>query len=118
MGKVTQLLTLGDTNTLWVHSSRPIYMFSVKNLNWLSSKQALADLSRFVVEMQVAHNITGKWIALGNKHILIKILYLIFIILKRKFNQFYIRLVLNSLKILFSIILFSFISFDPLASNR
>ena len=41
-------------------------MFSVKNLNWLSSKQALADLSRFVVEMQAAHNLTGKWIALGN----------------------------------------------------
>ena len=41
-------------------------MLSVKNLNWLSSKQALADLSRFVVEMQEEHNLTGKWIALGN----------------------------------------------------
>ncbi|XP_023327712.1 putative serine protease F56F10.1 [Eurytemora carolleeae] len=48
--------------------SHPTPDLSVKNLNWLSSKQALADLSRFVVEMQAAHNLTGKWIALGGSY--------------------------------------------------
>jgi len=48
--------------------SHPTKDLSVKNLNWLTSKQALADLSRFVVAMKADHQLTGNWIALGGSY--------------------------------------------------
>jgi len=48
--------------------SHPTKDMSVKNLNWLTSKQALADLSMFVMTMKKEHKLTGKWIALGGSY--------------------------------------------------
>ncbi len=42
---------------------------SVKNMVYLSSEQALADLANFVTEMNTAHNLTGtKWITFGGSY--------------------------------------------------
>jgi len=48
--------------------SHPTKDMSVKNLNWLTSKQALADLSMFVTAMNKEHQLTGKWVALGGSY--------------------------------------------------
>ena len=41
----------------------------VKNLVYLSSEQALADLAQFVSEMNVQHNLTqAKWISFGGSY--------------------------------------------------
>ena len=48
--------------------SRPTPDLGVKSLGWLSSRQALADLAAFTVEMQARHNLTGPWIALGGSY--------------------------------------------------
>ena len=42
-----------------------LFFFSVKNLNWLTSQQALADIASFITSMNQEHNIKGRWIALG-----------------------------------------------------
>ena len=41
---------------------------SVKNLTWLSSHQALADLASFIVSMKEDHSLTGPWVAVGGSY--------------------------------------------------
>ena len=48
--------------------SRPTQDLSVKNLTWLSSHQALADLAGFIEGMSAQHNITGPWVAIGGSY--------------------------------------------------
>jgi len=48
--------------------SHPTDDLSVKNLNWLSSRQALADLASFITAMKKNHSLIGKWIALGGSY--------------------------------------------------
>eukprot|EP00088_Acartia_fossae_P038980 TRINITY_DN4052_c1_g3_i2.p1 TRINITY_DN4052_c1_g3~~TRINITY_DN4052_c1_g3_i2.p1 ORF type:complete len:487 (+),score=107.90 TRINITY_DN4052_c1_g3_i2:51-1511(+) len=48
--------------------SHPTEDLSVKNLNWLTSRQALADLAGFVTAMTQQHDIKGRWIALGGSY--------------------------------------------------
>ena len=46
--------------------SHPTEDMSVKNLAYLTSTQALADLANFITEMNLAHNLTdAKWISFG-----------------------------------------------------
>lgn len=82
----------GEANPVWLHAgtwteyaaaenalmillehryygkSHPTEDISVKNLNWLSSKQALEDLATFVSAMKSDHNLTGNWITLGGSY--------------------------------------------------
>jgi len=48
--------------------SHPTPDMSVKNLNWLSSRQALADLAAFIQSMKTKHELTGNWVALGGSY--------------------------------------------------
>ena len=48
--------------------SRPTEDLSVKNLVWLSSHQALADLAGFIEGMISEHNLTGPWVSLGGSY--------------------------------------------------
>ena len=49
--------------------SHPTEDMSVKNLAYLSSQQALADLANFVSAMNVRHNLTeAKWISFGGSY--------------------------------------------------
>lgn len=48
--------------------SRPTQDISVKNLTWLTSRQALADIAAFIQAMNKQQNFTGKWIALGGSY--------------------------------------------------
>jgi len=48
--------------------SRPMPDLSVKNLAWLSSHQALADLATFIEDMNQQHNLTGPWVAIGGSY--------------------------------------------------
>merc|ERR1719369_1017151 len=48
--------------------SRPTQDLSVKNLVWLSSHQALADLASFIEAMKLKHKLTGPWVALGGSY--------------------------------------------------
>lgn len=48
--------------------SHPTQDLSVKNLNWLTSQQALADIASFITSMNQKHNIKGRWIALGGSY--------------------------------------------------
>jgi len=48
--------------------SHPTEDLSVKNLNWLTSQQALADIASFITSMNQQHNIKGRWIALGGSY--------------------------------------------------
>ena len=48
--------------------SHPTDDLSVKNLTWLSSRQALADLANFITQMMEAKNLTGGWVALGGSY--------------------------------------------------
>jgi len=48
--------------------SHPTPDMGVKNLVWLSSRQALADLAAFTVKMKAKHDLTGPWIALGGSY--------------------------------------------------
>ena len=41
---------------------------SVKNLTWLSSHQALADLATFIVSMKEEHGLSGPWVAIGGSY--------------------------------------------------
>lgn len=49
-------------------NSRPTPDMSVKNLAWLTSRQALADLARFRVAMSEQFNLTAPWVALGGSY--------------------------------------------------
>ena len=40
----------------------------MKNLVWLSSRQALADLATFIATMRETQGLTGPWIALGGSY--------------------------------------------------
>ena len=49
--------------------SHPTEDMSVKNLAYLSSEQALADLATFITAMNEAHNLTSaKWITFGGSY--------------------------------------------------
>jgi len=48
--------------------SRPTEDLSVKNLVWLSSHQALADLAVFIEAMNAQHRLTGPWVSLGGSY--------------------------------------------------
>ena len=48
--------------------SHPTEDLSVKNLVYLTSTQALADLATFIDAMNSAHNLTGPWIAFGGSY--------------------------------------------------
>ena len=48
--------------------SHPTPDLGVKNLVWLSSRQALADLANFITGMEASHNLTGPWVALGGSY--------------------------------------------------
>jgi len=48
--------------------SHPTPDMGVKNLAWLSSRQALADLAAFITEMRTSHNLTAPWVALGGSY--------------------------------------------------
>ena len=48
--------------------SHPTPDLGVKNLVWLSSRQALADLANFITQMTASHNLTGPWVALGGSY--------------------------------------------------
>jgi len=48
--------------------SHPTPDLGVKNLVWLSSRQALADLANFITQMEARHNLTGPWVALGGSY--------------------------------------------------
>jgi len=48
--------------------SHPTEDMSVKNLVWLSSRQALADLANFITQMMEDKNLTGGWVALGGSY--------------------------------------------------
>ena len=49
--------------------SHPTEDLSVKNLVYLSSEQALADLASFVSSMNEQHNLTdAKWISFGGSY--------------------------------------------------
>lgn len=49
--------------------SRPTSDLSIKNLKYLSSEQALADLASFISAMKSAYNVTdAKWIAFGGSY--------------------------------------------------
>ena len=49
--------------------SHPTSDFSVENLVYLSSEQALADLANFVTSMNEQHNLTdAKWISFGGSY--------------------------------------------------
>jgi len=48
--------------------SKPVENLSVKNLTWLSSHQALADIARFIASMKFEHNLTGSWISIGGSY--------------------------------------------------
>ena len=48
--------------------SHPTPDMGVKNLVWLSSRQALADLANFIVTMKETHGLTGPWVALGGSY--------------------------------------------------
>lgn len=48
--------------------SHPTQDLSVKNLNWLTSQQALADIASFITSINQQHNIKGRWIALGGSY--------------------------------------------------
>ena len=48
--------------------SRPVSDLSVKNLVWLSSHQALADIATFIVQMNLEHSLTGPWLAIGGSY--------------------------------------------------
>ena len=59
----------------WDHSehryygqSKPVSELSVKNLAWLSSHQALADLAAFILSMKEQHGLTGAWVAIGGSY--------------------------------------------------
>ena len=48
--------------------SRPVADLTVKNLTWLSSHQALADISTFIVSMKEELGLTGPWLAIGGSY--------------------------------------------------
>jgi len=48
--------------------SHPTEDLSVKNLNWLTSQQALADIAGFITAINIQHNIDSRWIALGGSY--------------------------------------------------
>ena len=48
--------------------SHPTPDLSVKNLVWLSSHQALADIATFIVQMNLEHSLTGPWLAIGGSY--------------------------------------------------
>jgi len=48
--------------------SKPVEDLNVKNLAWLSSHHALADIARFIVSMKKDHGLTGHWIAIGGSY--------------------------------------------------
>jgi len=48
--------------------SYPTQDLSVKNLNWLTSRQALADLASFVTSTNQKFSIKGRWVALGGSY--------------------------------------------------
>ena len=48
--------------------SQPTPDLSVKNLAWLSSRQALADLAAFISHLRVEAGLTGAWVALGGSY--------------------------------------------------
>ena len=49
--------------------SHPTADMSTKNLSYLSSEQALADLASFITAMTERHNLTdAKWIAFGGSY--------------------------------------------------
>ena len=50
----------------------------MKNLNWLTSQQALADIASFITSINQQHNIKGRWIALGESFLLLKSFFLKF----------------------------------------
>lgn len=48
--------------------SHPTAATTTEELKYLSSEQALADLSNFIVSMNEKHNLTGKWISFGGSY--------------------------------------------------
>lgn len=48
--------------------SQPFVELSVKNLLYLSSEQALADLANFITDMNDEYKISNKWIAFGGSY--------------------------------------------------
>eukprot|EP00092_Neocalanus_flemingeri_P028013 GFUD01030416.1.p1 GENE.GFUD01030416.1~~GFUD01030416.1.p1 ORF type:complete len:490 (+),score=98.51 GFUD01030416.1:89-1558(+) len=48
--------------------SHPTPDLGVKNLVWLSSRQALADLAAFTIQMRETNNLTGPWVSLGGSY--------------------------------------------------
>lgn len=48
--------------------SHPTPSTTTEELKYLSSEQALADLSNFIVSMNEQHNLTGKWISFGGSY--------------------------------------------------
>ena len=48
--------------------SHPTPDLSVKNLVWLSSRQALADLATFITSITRTHQLSGAWVALGGSY--------------------------------------------------
>lgn len=48
--------------------SHPTTRTTTEELKYLSSEQALSDLSNFIVSMNEAHNLTGRWISFGGSY--------------------------------------------------
>lgn len=48
--------------------SHPTTSTTTEELKYLSSEQALSDLSNFIVSMNEKHNLTGKWISFGGSY--------------------------------------------------
>ena len=42
---------------------------NMKNLAWLSSHQALADIVTFIEGMNSQHNITDPWVSIGGSYV-------------------------------------------------
>ena len=49
-------------------NSHPTPDLTVKNLKWLSSRQALADLAAFISQQRVEAGLAGAWVALGGSY--------------------------------------------------
>ena len=65
----SQLSTLtSHSEHRYYGESKPVSDLSVKNLTWLSSHQALADLATFIVSMKEEHSLAGPWVAIGGSY--------------------------------------------------
>lgn len=58
-----RLIEISITNPI-----SPSRDLSIKNLKYLSSEQALADIANFVEKTKITSNLTGKWIAFGGSY--------------------------------------------------